>query len=392
MNSLLYVLIIIVFGFCLIAGCTSNEEVPAPDSIPGPSIVDIEEIAASKSGYTLTDADNRKVTIPRNITSVLCSGDGCMRYLSYLQSTEATSWIDRAERDYKRSEQIPYLFTNKALLTYSAIDPPITPAQIQNMQNPPDIILIMNYNGLYSPDDLQMLTGIPVMRLEEGDLTDKREDLDYTLRVMGLILGKSERAEEVIRFFDKLTDNLENRVSTVPEFGHPDAYIGGLCDEKSDSSGSILSTTSNYIPFQLLKIQNSIQISDIPSSVQATGILPEKQIYKLSPDVIFIDLYNFRDKNNTIVELESQPDWHEISAVMEGEIYGLLPSKVIGNSPDIDLINSYMVGKVLYPDKFTDVEPKVMADFILAFFYGKPIFDSINLQYNNQALSRVLLF
>ena len=213
--------------------------------------------------------------------------------------------------------------------------------------------------------------------------------MDYTLRVMGLILNRSDRAEEVIRFFDKLTDNLQNRVSTITEFQHRDAYIGGI---PIDGKAPLSSTDPSYIPFSLVGVINSAASDNLPPSLRESGQLPDSAVRKISPDAFFVDLSTMRFKPAGIEEFEKDTDWSEMAAVREGEVYGLLPATLIRRNHEIDLINAYEVWKVLYPEKFTDVDPEVMADYILAFLYGRPLYDQMNQAFNNMALSRLPVF
>ena len=210
--------ILIIIGIFL-AGCTSEEKAPPPQSIPGPSIIDLEDIAATNSGILLTDAIGRQVMIPRNITHVLCSGPGCMRYLAYLRTTDRAVGADQAERN--TLSPLPYLEANPRIRNLPATGKETGAenlTQISNLDPRPDLIILMGDNHPVSADDIQKQTGIPVIVLQEGDLSFRRSTMNYSLRVMGLVLGKSERAEEVIQFFDKVTDNLQTRTQNIPDF------------------------------------------------------------------------------------------------------------------------------------------------------------------------------
>ncbi|HOT95326.1 MAG TPA: iron ABC transporter substrate-binding protein, partial [Methanoregulaceae archaeon] len=55
------------------------------------------------------------------------------------------------------------------------------------------------------------------------------------------------------------------------------------------------------------------------------------------------------------------------------------------------LANAYFVGKVLYPDRFADVDPEKKADEIFSFFIGKPVYTQLNSQYRNQGFGKISL-
>ena len=374
---------------CFCCGCINNTPTPPPESIPGPSIIEIEDIAANPGSiFTIRDALGREVEIPKNISHMMCVGPGCLRYLSYLQKSEFSLTNNPEERQESKSVWLPYIIASPDLKKLPSIQSPVYPGQIQALTPKPDVIILMNQSGPFSPDDLSKYTGIPILVLNEGDLIDGRQDMDYSLRILGLLTGNGDRAESVIRFFDKLTDNLKTRVSTIPEFQVKNAYIGGYSE---GSPEGILSSCISYIPFKLVNVVHSIQNRDLPDQKHRILIKPG-QIKGIDPAAIFIDLSSSDRKPTAINELETMPEFEDLKAIKEGSVYGLLPDSIYGKSHEIDLINAYMIGKILYPDKFLDVEPKTIAEYIFTFLYGKPIFEDLNKESGNLAMTRVPVF
>ncbi|PWR76159.1 hypothetical protein DLD82_01310 [Methanospirillum stamsii] len=379
---------IIIFIAIFSAGCMSHES-PPPESIPGPSIIEIEDIATAGSVFTITDATGREVEIPNNVSHILCAGPGCLRYLAYLQKPEYAVTNNPEERYVIRPAWLPYLVAYPELRSLPSVQVPVYPAQIQSLSPRPDVIILMNVSGPYSPDELSEMTGIPIVVLKEGNLVDLREDFNYSLRVLGLLTGSSDRAQEVIRFFDKIIDNLKSRVSTIPEFQHKSAYIGAYTDDKP---AGILSSSCRYFPFDLEKARNVLEETCLTDSGSESILLSAGRIKKLSADAIFIDLSTLEKKENAIHELENIPDFAETAAIKSGMVYGLYPTSIYGESHEIDLINAYCIGKALYPDKFIDVDPKTMAEYIFTYLYGKSISEEINKEVGNFALNRIPVF
>jgi iron complex transport system substrate-binding protein len=206
---------------------------------------------------------------------------------------------------------------------------------------------------------------------------------------MGLLTGSSDRAEEVIQFFDKITDNLKTRVSTIPEFQVKNAYIGGYSEGSPDG---ILSTSPGYIPFRLVNVDNSLRDSQKSDMILKNQTIIPRVIKGLNPAGIFIDLSTIDNKVSAINEIEKIPEFVELKAVKDGSVYGLFPDSVYGKSHEIDIINAYMVGKAVYPDKFIDVDPKTISEYVFTFLYGEPIFDEINKEAGNLALTRIPVF
>jgi len=380
---------LIMTGIC---GCVSQEKIPPPQSIPGPSIIDLEDIAASSSGIVLTDSTGRDVTVPRNISHVLCFGPGCMRYLAYLKATDMASGADAIERDTQSLLPLTYLIADPGIRTLPPFEkePGIEdPALIAELSQKPDLIIRMGDNHHIAADELQRITGIPVLVLHEGDLGYGRSTMNYALRVMGVVLGKSERADEVIRFFDKVTDNLQTRTWTIPDFQLKSAYLGGYSGPEPQG---LFATTSVYIPFNLVKVKKIGEEYANQNALTGQYFIPKEALSRMAPDAVFIDMTTWARKENAISDLEKSEILEGIPAVRNGEVYGLLPTALYGEEHESDLINAYVIGKALYPEKFTDVDPRIMADYIHAFLYGEPLYEELNRGMGGMVLSRIPLF
>ncbi len=383
--------LLLIIGLCT-SGCTSNEKSKPPESIPGPSIIDLEDIAASNSGIVLTDGIGREVTVPRNVSHILCSGPGCMRYLAYLQETKKAVTAGQVERDIKSPSPLPYLVANPQIRTLpptGKITDAVEPSQINGLNYRPDVIILMGDNPQISADELQRRTGIPVIVLQDGDLSYRRNAMNYSLRIMGLVLGTTERAEEVIRFFDKVTENLQARTSMVSDFQQKKAYLGGFSNPDPED---LFSTTSIYMPLRLIPAHNIAEEYGNQNNLSGAFSIPKEALIRIAPDAIFLDMTTWSLKESAVAEIEKSESIKGLPAVRQGEVYGLLPTAMYGEDHESDLINAYVIGKALYPEKFTDVDPKVMADYIYAFLYGEPIFEEINKHYGGMALSRIPLF
>ncbi len=127
---------------------------------------------ASNRTARITDALGRSVWVPEDIKYVICSGSGCLRLLTYLNAQDRIVAVDDME--------------------------------------------------------LQQKTGIPVVALAYGGLGGYRADLDQSLRIMGKILEKTDRAEAVIAYFDHLMIDLKNRTASVAGDRKVSCYVGGI--------------------------------------------------------------------------------------------------------------------------------------------------------------------
>ncbi len=80
----------------------------------------------------------------------------------------------------------------------------------------------------YDPLELQQKTGIPVVVLNYGNFTILRPELYKSIRIMGTVLGKEERAEQVISFFEKTIADLEQRTADIPAEQWPAVFLSDV--------------------------------------------------------------------------------------------------------------------------------------------------------------------
>ena len=153
------------------------------------------------------------------------------------------------------------------------------------------IYRITSYNVCYTKllraDELQRRTGIPVIVLQDGDLSYRRNAMNYSLRIMGLVLGTTERAEEVIRFFDKVTENLQARTSMVSDFQQKKAYLGGFSNPDPED---LFSTTSIYMPLRLIPAHNIAEEYGNQNNLSGAFSIPKEALIRIAPDAIFLDM------------------------------------------------------------------------------------------------------
>ena len=74
----------LIIAVALSAGCTSTPSSPAGDD-------------TSTGMKTITDGMGRTVSVPVSPERVVCSGPGCLRYLTYMQGEDSVVGVDDIE-------------------------------------------------------------------------------------------------------------------------------------------------------------------------------------------------------------------------------------------------------------------------------------------------------
>ncbi len=342
----------------------------------------------------LTDGFGRSVTAPASPESVICSGSGCLRYLVYLQGQDLVIGVDDIEKRDSAVVGRPYNLVHGAKFK----DLPLI-GEFRGNDDPekvialsPDVVFKTGSTGTsYSTsgpeaDRLYEKTGIPVVAFPYGSLRSDAEKADMYagLRMMAEVIGKQDRAEEVIAYIEDTMADLERRTADIPEAERKEAYVGGV---SAAGAHGIMSTEPAYPPFLWVHAKNV-----------ATGLgidhadVAKEALVNWDPEYIFIDLGTLQiEGGGAVGELKNDAALKGLTAAKEGRVYGVLPYNSYNINYETVFADAYFVGKTLYPDRFADVDPAEKADEFYAFFVGEPVFDELNSQYSNLGFAKIPL-
>jgi len=94
------------------------------------------------------------------------------------------------------------------------------------------------------------------------------------------------------------------------------------------------------------------------------------------------------EKMNAIAELLSERN-ADLYSTMNGKVYGLLPYEWYEVDYASELANAFFIGKVLYNERFSDINQVEMTDYIYTMFYGVPLFDKMNIWLERKAYQKI---
>jgi len=350
-------------------------------------------VAWPESSVTImvTDAWERKVPVPAEVNHVICSGPGCLRYLVYLQGLDLVVGVDDMEKSRSRFDARPYFLAHPELR-----DKPLfgefrghdNPELIVNLDPRPDVIFKTYGEMGYDPEELQAKTGIPVVVLNYGNLTYGRGYMYEALSIMGEVTGKTKRAQEVIEFFDRAIDDLDRRTADIPEAERPTCYVGGIAHK---GPHGFPSTEPSYPPFVFTNARHVVLDEGTGENRLQQVTVSREKILEWDPEYILVDLSTLRagKEAGALDQLKNETYYQILSAVREGKVYGVLPFNWYTTNYGSVLADAYFVGKVLYPERFEDVNPAKMADQIYEFLVGKPVFEEMNGLFENLVFTRI---
>ena len=222
------------------------------------------------------------------------------------------------------------------------------------------------------------------MAFPYGGLRDDNEKAEmYSgLRVMGGTIGKEDRAEEVIAYIESTLADLEKRTGDIPESEQKTVYIGGI---SYAGAHGIISTEPAYPPFLWVHAKNVATGMGV-----AHADVSKEALVDWDPGYIFIDVGTAQiEDGGALGELKNDPALEGLSAVKSDQVYGVLPYNFYSTNYESVLADAYFIGKTLYPDRFSDIDPQQKADEITRFFVGKPVFSELNNQYGDMGFSQI---
>jgi iron complex transport system substrate-binding protein len=337
---------------------------------------------------TITDSIGRHIRIQKTPAHVICSGAGALRLLTYFQSQDRIVAVDSIETRMNFVDARPYALANPQFKRY-----PIfgeyrgndNPERIVCLNPQPDVIFKTFADMGYNPEELQHKTQIPVVVLNYGDLSHYRSGLYQSIHVMGDVLNKAERAIEITSFFDQLIADLKKRTTDIKD--RQSCYIGGVAYKGIQN---FQSTEPVYPPFAFTQTHN-VAFDEIGKHLSHSYIAKEKLI-EWNPEYIFVDLASLTadSETNVLYELKNDPVYQHLNAVKQRNVYGVLPYNGYAQNFGSTLANAYFVGKLLYPNRFVDIDPSQKADEIYSFLIGKPVLQKMNEKLHGLVFQKVI--
>lgn len=91
--------------------------------------------------------------------------------------------------------------------------------------------------------------------------------------------------------------------------------------------------------------------------------------------------------NSADLTIQNDPALKALTAVQEGRVYGVLPYNWYTKNYGSILANAYFIGKILYAERFKEVDPVAKADEIYQFLVGKPVFKEMDAGFKRMALT-----
>jgi iron complex transport system substrate-binding protein len=324
------------------------------------------------------------------IEHVICSGPGCLRLLTYLKGHNRIVAVDSIETRGATVDARPYAIANpqfKKFPLFGELRGHDNLELIAGLNPSPDIIFKTFIGANMDSANLTAKTGITVSNLNYGNLTYGMADLRKSLRTMGGIMGLNQRAEEVIDYFENIENDLRERTKGLASEEIFNCYLGGVAMK---GPHGLQSTEPAFAPFIFTNTRNVAASLAKKQAVSYANVSKEQLVF-WNPQVIFLDASTLQmgPESNALYELKNDAAYKDLSAVKEGRIYVLFPYYSYQQNFESAFANAYYVGKVLYPERFKDVDPLEKGEAIATFLNGAPAFRKMKEQYKGLPFSKI---
>ena len=306
----------------------------------------------------ITDSTDRDVEIPSRVESIVCVGVGALRYSCYMDAADLVVGVE----DYEVKEGMSRLYNYVNFDKFK--DLPVTgtngePNIEEIITAGPQVIVMSSYASA-DADDLQAKSGIPVVMVPGSDTT--LDDNAYeTIRIMGELYGKEDRAQELTAYLKGIQKDLDDRTADIPEEDKPSVYVAGVSFK---GAHGFEGTEAYYGPFELIHANNLANTTDQTGAFD----IDLEQVLTWDPEIIFLDFNGMSLINEDYAD---NPDYYQnLTAVKEGKVYSQISFRSSASNLETALADAYYAACIMYPEQFSDIDPVEKAGEIFTALLG----------------------
>lgn len=314
----------------------------------------------------ITDLAGREVELSVPVQKVVAIGPGALRLVTYDEGASMVVGIEDIEK--KASPGRFYMMAHPELTKLPTIGqggPDTAPNEESLVSVHPDVIFVCSLVDKEKAEQLQAKTGIPVVVLSYGTTSTFDDNLFRSLNIIGTIIGKEKRAQDVVVFLQKNEKDLADRTKSIPVGDKAKVYVGAV---SMKGAHGIESTQAKYPPFTFIGAKNVVDETGKIGSL----MIDKEKISSWDPDILFLDAGGYA----LITEdYKKNPNFYQsLSAVKKGEVYNLIPFNNYSTNVETAFADAYYTGKIIFPQQFQDIDPIEKGDEIYQFLLGKPLY------------------
>ncbi len=308
------------------------------------------------NGKTVTDLLGREVTVPEKINRVVCIGAGSLRLYTYVGDLSKLVGVEDIDGDGKDFNGVlsirPYKMVNKDLFkslpSCGKGGPQGSPEAEKILALNPDIVFSLYTSDKAAMDDLQQKIRKPVVVLSYGKTEAFDENVKKSIALLGDILNRKERANELLSFISDTETYLSSIGEGIDKDEKATVYLG--CQSNYGTHG-IESSSANYSIFDVSKIRNVLDeyVSKTGETFKGYQKSVDWEILvEMNPDRIILDAGGL---HHLETQLKEKPEiFNRLSAFKNGEIYLQMPYNAYYTNLETAYADAYFDAWVQYHD------------------------------------------
>jgi iron complex transport system substrate-binding protein len=312
-------------------------------------------IPSDEASFTVRDDLGRTVSIPRKVERIISLQPEASRILAALGCADKIVGLDYflIKNDHLFGLIVP---DSKNLPVVAYEDASVNLESVIRLN--PDVILASPYDA-HVPDSLQMKTGRPVVAISS---LGRFQGLFDEIRLIGRVVDRSRRAEELIAYFQRTLDGLIRTLGRVPQAERPRAYLAFW--------SSVVRTPVSYDPVTIAGGQNLGQslASMYPGSDGAVVSL--ERLVSWDPDIILIHgNYPPQERRVTVDGVLADRRLRSVKAVRDKRVYYTFGFWSWWDPAEV-LVETLYLAKIFHPVLFGELDLEREANAIYKEFYG----------------------
>lgn len=334
-------LLLILFSFGLLVGCTGQEQAGETDQ---------EQTGEEADTRTVTDQAGREVVTPAEVNRIATTWRPCTFMVFAVGGHEKLVGVDNGSTSTPFTAGVYPGIANVAKVgdKKSGIN------KEELVAADPDVVCIWkeaSQEGII--EQLEEL-GIPTLVI----IPESYDSMKEAAALLGEVLGCSEQAEKIIDYYDGVISMVEDRLKDIPQTERKRVFLAG-------AHGILSSCGSDFYQHYLIEKAGGINVAaELQGGWQ--NVSPE-QLLAWDPDIIIADPYCKETMEDT---LKMDPGLNALQAVKNDELYRF-PSIGQWTFPiPQSAMGILWLSKKMYPEQFADIDLEIEVNKYYEEFFG----------------------
>ena len=364
MSRFKLLIITVIITMLAVSACSTGAVTPAPTEEP--TSLPVTETAApvetaAATGFTVTDALGREITFDQPPARIALVGKALFMvadaiYLFPEAGDNIVALGSTNQGSYNFIPMIDPTFADKISLESDAGAEQVASAQ-------PDLVIMKSSNAEKLGTPIEAL-GIKVVYLDFETADQYQRDL----ATLGQLFQNPTQAEQIAAWYQGKVDAITSAVSSLTEEQKPSVLM--LQYSEKDGVIAFKVPPTSWMQTYLVETAGGIAVWKDANPGGGWAEVNLEQIAAWNPDMVFVISY-FTPVNDVVANLKADPQWMELDAVKNDQIFGFASDVYSWDQPDPRwALGLDWVAAKLHPDLFPDYDATADAKAFYKDLYG----------------------